>query len=48
MVTDEAAQIKLTWMQGTHRERAATEAEWRANRRIESDVPKGDTILPRG
>ena len=48
MVTDQAAQIKLTWKQGTHRERAAAEAEWRANRRIESDVPKGDTVLPRG
>lgn len=48
MVKDEVARTRLNWLGGTHRERAAAEAEWRANRRVESEAPEGDTFLPGG
>ena len=58
MVKDEVARTRLNWLGGSHRERSAAEAEWRANRRVESEAPasppeqgggwKGDTYLPSG
>lgn len=48
MVKDEVARTRLNWLGGTHRERTAAEAEWRANRRVESEAPEGDTFLPGG
>ena len=42
------ARTRLNWLGGSHRERAAAEAEWRANRRVESEAPEGDTFLPGG
>lgn len=45
---DVVARARLNWLSRTHRERAAAEAEWRANRRVESEGPEGDTFLPRG
>ena len=48
MVKDEVARTRLNWLGGSHRERAAAEAEWRANRRVESEGPEGDTFLPGG
>ena len=48
MVKDEVARTRLNWLGGSYRERAAAEAEWRENRRVESDVPQGDMFLPEG
>ncbi len=48
MVKDEVARTRLNWLGGSYRERAAAEAEWRENRRVESDAPHGDTYLPEG
>lgn len=49
MAKDEAARGRLNWLSGDQRQRAAAEAEWRANRRIESEEPgEGDTFLPEG
>lgn len=48
MVKDEVARTRLNWLGGSHRERAAAEAEWRANRHLESAKPEGDTFLPGG
>ncbi|MCE2828381.1 MAG: hypothetical protein LW742_01160 [Sphingomonadales bacterium] len=49
MVKDEVARTRLNWLSGDHRQRAAAEAEWRANRRIESEeTGEGDTFLPEG
>lgn len=58
MVKDEVARTRLNWLGGSYRERAAAEAEWRENRRVESERPasppeqgggwKGDTFLPGG
>ena len=48
MVKDEVARTRLNWLGGSHRERAAAEVEWRANRRVESERPEGDTFLPGG
>jgi predicted 2-oxoglutarate/Fe(II)-dependent dioxygenase YbiX len=49
MAKDEAARGRLNWLSGDQRQRAAAEAEWRANRRIESEKPgEGDTFLPEG
>ena len=48
MVRDEVARTRLNWLGGSYRERAAAEAEWRANRQVESEGPEGDTFLPGG
>lgn len=48
MVKDEVARTRLNWLKGSYRERAAAEAEWRENRRVESERPEGDTFLPGG
>ncbi|MBP6379857.1 MAG: hypothetical protein KA312_05510 [Sphingorhabdus sp.] len=48
MVKDEVARTRLNWLGGSYRERAAAEAEWRENRRVESEGAEGDTYLPEG
>jgi hypothetical protein len=49
MVKDEVARTRLNWLAGGQRERAAAQAEWRANRRTQSEKPgEGDTFLPEG
>lgn len=48
MEKDEAARARIIWSPGNHHDRAAAEAEWRANRQVESAKPEGDTYLPGG
>ena len=48
MEEDEAARARIIWSPGNHQDRVAAEAEWRANRRVESAKPEGDTFLPGG
>lgn len=49
MVKDEVARTRLNWLAGGQRERAVAHAEWRENRRTQSEKPgEGDTFLPEG